>query len=142
MQQAEFDNKKNPISTEEKVKLLAEAAADKKAEFLKIYITSELCSYADYIAIASANSERHALSIADEVLHRAKRNGLLPLGTEGLNHGQWILLDFGDIIFHIFNHPVRLYYELDRFWGEAPQFQLENVTYPYPLPLETEGEEE
>ncbi len=142
MQQVELQKKKEPISTEEKVKLLAEAAADKKAEFLKIYIAKEISSYTDYIAIASANSERHAISIADEILFRAKKKGIRPLGTEGLQYGQWILLDFGDAIFHVFHHPVRLYYELDRFLGEAPLYELENITYNHPLPLETHGEDD
>ncbi len=121
-------------STQKRLEILTQAAADKKAEYLRIYQTSELCSYADFIIISSANSVRHAISIAENILREGKKHQIKPMGVEGLDFGNWILIDYGDIIFHVFYHPVRLYYELDRLWEGAPLYKIPNVTDESELP--------
>lgn len=78
-----------------------------------------ICSYADYIMIASARSTRQAKAIAEYVMEEAAKVGVKPLGAEGIEHGNWVLLDYSDIVIHIFYKPVREYYELEGLWADA-----------------------
>ena len=95
---------------------LAGWADDKKAENIYLYKAEEGCSYADYILVCSGNSDRHVFAIAEELRDRGKQSGHRPLGVEGLQQAQWVLLDFGDVIAHVFYEPVREYYDIDRLW--------------------------
>ena len=98
--------------------LLAQWAADKKATNVRLYDVRKGCSYADYVLIASGNSDRHVVAIAENLKEASKKAGHIPLGTEGFQEGHWALIDFGDVVAHVFYEPVRAYYELDRLWGE------------------------
>ena len=84
-----------------------------------------LCSYAEYILVLSGRSDRQVNAIADAVSHALKAHGRRPLGVEGVRSGQWALLDFGDVIIHVFLHPTRLHYDLESLWHEAPQVPIE-----------------
>jgi ribosome-associated protein len=79
----------------------------------------EVCSFADYFVICSGDSERQLSTIYDEVLHRLKKAGIPAHHREGTVDSGWMLLDFGDIIVHIFAPFERDYYQLDELWGEA-----------------------
>jgi ribosome-associated protein len=79
-----------------------------------------LSSIADYFIILTAESERQAKAIADEIVEQFKRIGVRPLGIEGAAASKWILVDYGDIVIHIFLPQVRDYYELERVWRDAP----------------------
>ncbi len=91
-------------------------AEDKKAENIHLYDVKDLCSYADYVLICSGNSDRHVSAIAETLREEGKHAGHMPLGVEGLHKAQWVLLDFGDVVIHVFFGPVREYYDLDRLW--------------------------
>ncbi len=91
---------------------------NKKARNIRLYAVSTVCSYTDYILICSGTSDRHIAALAEEVRTEGKKTGRQILGTEGMTQGQWVLIDFGDLIVHIFHSPVRDYYELDRLWTE------------------------
>ena len=91
---------------------------DKKGINIRLYAVSEVCSYADYILVCSGTSDRHLLALAEELRVRGKKTGRKILGTEGTSQGQWILIDYGDVVFHLFHSPVREYYELDRLWKD------------------------
>jgi ribosome-associated protein len=80
---------------------------------------SKVCSFADYFVICSGESERQISSIYDEVWHRLKHEGILPDHREGTADSGWLLLDFGDIIVHIFDQLEREYYQLDELWSQA-----------------------
>ncbi|MCB9643772.1 MAG: ribosome silencing factor [Myxococcales bacterium] len=95
---------------------LAHWAEDKKAENIFVYEVKDLCSYADYVVICSGNSDRHVSAIAETLREEGKHAGHMPLGVEGLHKAQWVLLDFGDVVVHVFYGPVRDYYDLDRLW--------------------------
>ncbi|RMH37532.1 MAG: ribosome silencing factor [Deltaproteobacteria bacterium] len=101
------------------------AALDKKALEPVLLDVGELCSYADYILIVSARSDRQVGAICDAVLGSLKERGQRPLGTEGETSGQWGLLDFGDVIVHVFHHPTREFYDLESLWSDAPRVPID-----------------
>ena len=79
----------------------------------------EVCSFADYFVICNGDSERQIQAIYDEVGHTLKKEGVLPHHAEGTVDSGWLLLDFGDVIVHIFAPFEREYYQLDKLWGQA-----------------------
>ena len=83
-----------------------------------------LVSYADTLVLATGRSDRHARSITDAVLAALSQLGEKPLGIEGYNKGRWILVDFGDLILHVFLSEVRDYYDLERLWSDAPTMEI------------------
>ncbi|MGZ8868209.1 MAG: ribosome silencing factor [Thermoanaerobaculia bacterium] len=103
------------------------AALDKKAIDLDVLSVGELTSIADFFILCSVGSERQAQAVADNVLFKLKDDlNVKPLLVEGTTPGRWILLDFGDFIFHVFTEDCRRFYGLERLWGDAP-----NVTPEY-----------
>ena len=96
-----------------------ETAADKQASDILMLDTREVCSYADYFVICSAESERQIEAIWDEINRVLKQEGILVHHYEGTIDSGWVLLDFGDVIIHIFSPAVREFYQLDGLWGEA-----------------------
>jgi ribosome-associated protein len=108
------------------VRTAVSAAVDKKAFDLDVLAVSELTSIADYFVLCSANTERQTQAIADGVLEKVRKDeGVKPLLVEGTTPGRWILIDFGDFIFHIFTEDCRRFYGLERLWGDAPNVTAE-----------------
>jgi ribosome-associated protein len=102
------------------------AALDKKAIDLDVLAVSELTSIADYFLLCSATSERQAQAIADSVVDKLREDDRVkPHLVEGATPGRWILLDYGDFIFHIFTEDCRRFYGLERLWGDAPNVTAE-----------------
>ena len=101
------------------------AALDKKGLAPVVVDVRGLASYTDFIVLLSGGSDRQVAAIADGVLDALAKERKRPLGTEGLTGGQWTLLDFGDVIVHVFHHPVREFYDLESFWVDAPRLPLE-----------------
>jgi len=93
----------------------------KKARELSILDVRALTSFADYFVIASGRSARQVQAIAEHAMTSLKKEGLLPLGVEGLKESQWVLLDYGDVVIHVFYDPIREFYDLDGLWGDAGQ---------------------
>ena len=112
-------NVNDPI--ESRVRLAVAAALDKKAFDLDVLQVAKLTSIADYFILSSASNERQAAAIADNILDRLRETmKVKPLLVEGATPGRWILIDFGDFIFHIFTEDCRRFYGLERLWGDAP----------------------
>ena len=86
---------------------------------------SEVTSYADYILILSGRSIRQVEAIAEAIEAQMKQEGHDPIGVEGSRGGQWMLLDYGAVVVHVFYHPIREYYDLEGLWADAPRVQLE-----------------
>jgi ribosome-associated protein len=104
-----------------RVRTAVHAALDKKAADLDVLAVSELTSIADYFVICSAGNERQAQAIADSVQEKLRADdSVKPLLVEGTTPGRWILLDYGDFIFHVFTEDCRRFYGLERLWGDAP----------------------
>jgi ribosome-associated protein len=117
---------KNDDSIESRVRLAVEAALDKKAFDLNVLSVGELTSIADYFILASASNERQAAAIADSVQEKLREQmKVKPLLVEGTTPGRWVLLDYGDFIFHIFTEDTRRFYGLERLWGDAPNMTAE-----------------
>src|SRR5262245_46484628 len=102
-----------------------EAALDKKALEPVLLDVGEKSSYTDFILVLSGRSDRHVQSVADAVEAALKQHHAKPIGIEGKRDGQWALLDFGDIVVHIFYHPVREFYDLEGLWIDAPRVPVE-----------------
>ena len=107
------------LETLEVARKAVEAASDKQAADIVLLDTQGICSFADYFVICSGESERQTKAIYDEVEHALKKKGVLPLHREGALDSGWLLLDFGDVIVHIFAPFEREYYQLDELWNEA-----------------------
>lgn len=102
------------------------AALDKKASDLDVLAVADLTSIADYFILCSAGSERQAQAIADAVQEKLRTDdSVKPLMVEGTTPGRWILLDYGDFIFHVFTEDCRRFYGLERLWGDAPNVTSE-----------------
>jgi len=116
-----------PSSSKEKAFLCAQALMDRKAIDLVILEVKDLSSFTDYFLICSGNSDRQVQAIATHAEEKLGKEGLHPLGIEGKRDGRWVLLDYGDVVIHVFYHPVREFYDLERLWSEAPQLELPAV---------------
>jgi len=108
----------------EVAKVAIDAALDKKALLPVLIDVSAMASYTDFIAIVSGRSDRHVDAIAEGVLQAMKARGRSLLGQEGTGSGRWTLLDFGDVVVHVFYHPVREFYDLESLWVDAPRLPL------------------
>jgi ribosome-associated protein len=112
-------------SSKEWALIAAESAAEKKAENVVALEVAELLVVTDYFVIATGRTDIQVRSIADEIEHglweRAHRK---PIGREGAQEGKWVLLDYGDLVIHVFQPQEREFYRLEKLWGEAPRLEL------------------
>jgi ribosome-associated protein len=102
---------------------IAEIASDKKAIDIRVIDLRGIVSYTDFFVICSGNTERQAKAIHDGIYEELKNRSaerLLPRRTEGDREARWILLDYLDVVVHIFTPEAREYYRLENLWGEAP----------------------
>jgi len=99
----------------------ARAAADKKAFQIVGFEVADLTSYTDSILICSGASDRQVAAIADSVQRRLKGAGRRPLHVEGERRSDWVLLDYGEFVIHVFTEERRAFYGLDGLWGDAPK---------------------
>lgn len=112
------------IDSWEKVLLLSRFALEKKAYDLILMEVREHTSIADYFVICSGRSDRQVQSIAQGIEEKLGEMDIFPLSIEGLNRAQWVVMDFSDVIVHIFYQPVREFYDLEGLWGHAPRVEL------------------
>ena len=108
----------------ERALLCAQAALDKKAYDLLILQVAAFTSVADYFVISTGRSDVQVQSICRAVEEALAQIGIRPLAIEGFTHGQWVLMDFGDVVVHIFYETAREFYNLERLWAQAPQCSL------------------
>ena len=114
------------MDSKDKTLWCAQLAHDKKALDLLILDVHEQSSFTSFFIICSGTSDRHVQAIASHIEASGKQAGVYTLGMEGFREGRWILLDYGDIVIHIFHEPVRKFYDLERLWKDAPQIPFEN----------------
>lgn len=110
------------------VKLAIAALEDVKAQDITTIDVREKTSITDYMVIASGTSSRHVKSLVDNVLEKVKEQGVRPLGSEGLDTGEWALLDLGDIVVHVMLPTARQFYDLERLWQGAEQSRAQHGT--------------
>ena len=118
----------------ELVRIAALAADSKQAEDLVALDVSEPLPLTDIFLLASGRNERNVLAIAAEVEDKLNEAGVKTLRREGRAEGRWVLLDFGDLVVHVFHEEDRMYYSLERLWKDCPTVPLD-----LPAPVQAEG---
>jgi ribosome-associated protein len=116
--------KENPIR--DMALAIAQAALDKKAVSVEIIDVTGKVDYADYVIVMSATSDRHASALAKAVDSEMSLKGIHALSIEGLPQGSWVLIDFGDVIVHIFHQDTRGYYDLESLWFDAARVEVKD----------------
>ena len=86
---------------------------------------TKICSFADYFILCSGGSQRHVLALAQHVEEALAQAGVKPLGVEGLEEGQWVLMDYNTLVIHIFIQERREFYNLEDLWSEVPKTQID-----------------
>lgn len=114
------------MALESKVKaiLSALAAKEKKASDILILEIKGLTTIADYFLICSGTSSRQVRAVAEAVEEKLSKETIYPSHIEGLPNARWVLMDYGDLIVHIFDEETRQYYELEKLWGDAPAIEI------------------
>jgi len=117
---------KEDMATDSRTKslLCLKAAVEKKALNPVLLELKEITSFTDYFLLLSAKSDRQVQAIAQAIEEALKRNGIRPLGQEGTIGGKWILMDYEDVVVHIFLEPIRKFYDLEGLWLDAPRIDL------------------
>jgi ribosome-associated protein len=114
-----------PAELDERLRLALHAADEKKAHDLVVLDLREVASFTDYFVIASGTNVRQVQAVADEVQEQLRgRLGVKPARVEGYNSAEWVLLDYGDFIFHVFEEKSRRFYDLERLWRDAARVPL------------------
>jgi ribosome-associated protein len=108
----------------EQVKAAARAADEKKAQDVLVLRLSAITEFTDYFIICSGNSTRQTQAIADAVTEELKKIKTRPMHTEGYNNGEWILIDYGAFVVHIFTGESRRFYDLERLWRDAERVEV------------------
>jgi ribosome-associated protein len=86
---------------------------------------TKFCSFADFFILCSGGSSRHVLALAQHVEEALAQAGVKPLGVEGLEEGQWVLMDYNTVVVHIFLQPQREFYNLEDLWSEVPKTRMD-----------------
>lgn len=119
---AEFSAEDRLIS--EQVKMAVRAADEKKAQRIAVLRLSAITEFTDYFIICAGNSTRQTQAIADAVIEELKRAKTRPLHIEGYNNAEWILIDYGAFVVHIFTEESRSFYDLERLWRDAEKVEF------------------
>lgn len=113
-----------PIPLDENLRPYLQAASERKTQSITALDVRKLTSYADSLIIIDALSPRRVTAIAEHLLLRMKELGRPARGAEGVKEGEWALLDFGDVIVHVFESKIKSYFNLEGLWADAPRFDL------------------
>lgn len=105
------------MTSKELCKMVVAALEDLKATDIHVMDVRNLTSIADFMIFASGGSSRQVKALADKTVEAAKKNHVMPLGTEGVQQGDWALIDLGDVIVHIMRPVIRDYYQLEKLWS-------------------------
>lgn len=112
------------MTSKELAKIAYDALDDKKGIHISVIDISEISTIADYFIIAGGNNENQVKALADNVEEELYKAQVTPKHVEGYDNANWILLDFNDIIVHIFNEEDRLFYDLERIWRDGKQVNI------------------
>ena len=115
------------MNTLDKALLASEIIRERKAVNPVLFEVGELTSITDFFLIAGGNSSRQVQAISRHLSRKMRDKGLKAYGVEGEKEGHWILMDYGDLVIHIFYEPVREFYDLEGLWLEAPRIDLNEV---------------
>jgi len=110
----------------DKALLALKLVRERKALDPVLLDVAEMSSLTDYFLVAAGGSTRQVQAITRHVLRSMREAGVHALGVEGEREGQWVLVDYGDVVIHIFYEPVRAFYDLESLWVEAPRIEGRN----------------
>lgn len=113
-----------PAELDERIELALQAAGEKKATASVLLDLREIASFTDYFVITSGTNERQVRAISDEIVETLKKAGTPALRVEGYKTAEWILIDYGDFLVHIFDEKARKFYDLERLWRESKRVEL------------------
>lgn len=114
------------LDTQALAEQIARLAIQAKGLDVAVLRVLELVQYTDWFIVVSGRSDRHVKAIREHIQDALRDGGRKPLSVEGNEHNQWVLLDYGDVVVHIFYEPVREFYELERLWQDAPRLEIED----------------
>jgi len=115
------------VTAQTKAQRAARAALDRKAVDLVVLDVQGLSGVTDYFLVCSGRSTTHVKSITDAIREELREDGVRPLHTEGTTESGWVLLDYGDVLMHVFLEDTRAYYALERLWGDAPSISVDGA---------------
>ena len=115
------------MTAQRKAQRAARAALDRKSLDLVVLDVQGLSGVTDFFLVCSGRSTTHLKSITDAIREGLKEDGVRPLHTEGTSESGWILLDYGDVLMHVFLEDTRAYYALERLWGDAPSISVDGA---------------
>ena len=104
--------------------LSVQSAANKKAETIKILDLKSESSFTDYFMICSGSSDRQVQAIADSIVIDLKESGFAPISVEGYREGRWVIVDYGDVVIHVFLDALRDFYDLEQLWSHAKRVPI------------------
>ena len=107
------------LNIQDKLREVVGAAQDRKAIDLRVLHVDEVSDFTEYFLICSGSSDRQVQAIAEGVQEKLRSDKVRPVGVEGLRHGGWVLMDYGDFVVHIFDDEIRSYYGLERLWADG-----------------------
>lgn len=114
-----------PIESKQLAEVVLHAALEKKAFDPAILGVADLVGYADWFVVVSARNPRQVRAIAEEVRGVLKKDhNMLPVGVEGLETSKWVLVDYGDVVLHVFQAEARAFYDLEGLWSDAPRLPV------------------
>jgi ribosome-associated protein len=108
------------MKTSPLVTLVEAAIEDIRGLDCRLLDVRELTTITDYMVVCTGTSNRHAKSIADSIITKARAAGYRPLGVEGLDAGEWVLVDLGDVVAHVMQAQARAFYQLEKLWDAPP----------------------
>lgn len=117
-------------SARETAAAIAIAALDKKAVGVEILDVAGKVDYADFLVIMTGRSDRHAQSLAQSIEEALRKKGVRPVAVEGLSHGAWVLMDFGDVVVHVFQDDARRLYDIEGLWLDARRLPVPSEPRP------------
>lgn len=104
-------------------KLILAALEDAKAREIIVLDMRKIAVFTDYMIIVTGTSNRHVMAVADNVIDKLREAGRRPTGVEGMESGDWVLIDFGDAVVHVMRAQTRAFYGLEKLWSEAKQIR-------------------
>lgn len=118
----EFENAKRMA------KIAYNALTEKKGEDVKVIEITEISSFADYFIIADGNNPTQVNALVDNVEEQLGKAGFSPKRIEGIGNSNWVLMDYGDVIVHVFSKEDRLFYDLERIWRDGKELNEEELS--------------
>lgn len=112
------------MENQDLLKLAVKAADDKRAEDITALNMQGISLIADYFIICHGNSDKQVQAIAREIREKAQEKGYEVKRMEGFDEARWVLIDLGDVVAHVFHRDERIYYNLERLWGDAPRVDV------------------